>query len=269
MLAAPALADAHRWVISEIFSNTDGTVQFIEWAVNRNEEHLLTTETVSTASGGFFAFPNNLNSSATSNRNFIMATAAFAAIPGTPTPDYIMPNGFLNPNGDTINYTGGDIVSFGALPQDGRSSITRSGIPFPNSPRNFAGETGPLRPGVASARNGSGLNPSCYSAIGPALGGTWQGTIDGGTGANLVVVLANKNPGSGLVLIGGELLIDLTSPSIFTLWAFANAAGSGTVSNPVPNDLSILEFSVSSQGVVIGGGAYQFCNAVDLVVGNW
>jgi len=268
LIATPALADAHKWEISEIFSNADGTVQFIEWFNSEDEEHLMTLETLSTASGSFYAFPNNLNSTDTTNRNLIMATAGFAAIPGMPAPDYIMPDGFVNPNGDTINYTGGDVVSFGPLPTDGRSSITRSGSPTLNSPRNFAGQSGSVRLAVAGTRNGSGANRGCYSSTLPVLGDMWLGTINGGPGTNVVAILGYESPTSGLSLAGGELLVDLASPNIFTLWTFADGAGSGTIMNPVPNDLSVLEFSLSTQGVVLGGGAYEFCNAIDLVLGH-
>ena len=40
LFAVPTLADAHKWEISEIFSNADGTVQFIEWTNTEDDEHL-------------------------------------------------------------------------------------------------------------------------------------------------------------------------------------------------------------------------------------
>ena len=117
-------------------------------------------------------------------------------------------------------------------------------------------------------RNGSGANRGCYSSGAPVLGTTWEGTIAGGPGTNVVAILGYQNPTSGVILSGGELLVDLASANIFTLWAFADGAGSGTIANVVPNDVALLEFALSTQGVVLGGGTYEFCNAIDLTLGH-
>ena len=145
------LPDAHKWEISEIFSSADGSIQYIEWFNTEDEEHLVTHETVTTASGGTFNFSHNLSTINTANRRMLIATAAFAALPGAPTPDYILPANFLDPAGDTIFYTGGDQVGFGALPTDGVTSINRNGNPQANSPQNFAGETGSINAAQISA----------------------------------------------------------------------------------------------------------------------
>ncbi len=266
-LALPTLADAHKWEISEIFSNADGTIQFVEWFNTEDGEQFLSLEAVSTASGGFLAFPNDLNSAATSGRNFLMATAAFAAIPGAPTPDYIISNGFLSPAGDTINYTGGDGVAFGALPQDGKTSITRTGTGITNSPRNFAGQSGSVRLALTAFRNGSGLNRTCYSSSAPVLGTTWTGTLVGGPGANVVAIIGYQGASSGIILAGGELLVNIAAPHIFTVWTL-NGGASTSMNQMVPNDPSLLEFPLSTQGVVISGGVVEFCNAVDLLLGH-
>lgn len=268
--STPALADAHKWEITEVFSNADGTVQFIEWFTGDDDENLLTTESLSTSSGGFFRPATNLSSTATGGRNLLMATAAFAALPGAPAPDYILPDGFMNPNGDTINYTGGDVVSFGALPMDGTSSISRNGSPSQNSPRNFAGQSGSisLDTNVATAdiRNLGG-NRACYSADAPVLGTTWTGTVAGGPTANLIAIMGYQGASSGPNTSGGSLLVDLASPQIFVL-VTPSAGLNTTLMNVVPADSSLLGFSLATQGVVIGGGAFELCNAVDLVLGN-
>ncbi|MAB79302.1 MAG: hypothetical protein CMJ89_08105 [Planctomycetes bacterium] len=268
LTTVPALADAHAWEVSEIFSNADGSVQFVEWFNDEDDEHFMHNETVSTSSGGFFAFPRPLPHPVTAGRNFLMATAAFAAIPGAPTPDYIMPDGFLDPAGDTIDYSGGDVVSFGALPLDGKSSVTRNGAVLTNAPRNFANVSSSVRLAVSGARNGSGVNRNCYSATAPVLGATWNGTITAaGPTANIVAILGYETASSGLVLAGGELLVSVGSPQIFLLIAFSNTT-SDVLSQTVPNDTALLEFSLSTQAVILGGGALEFCNAVDLILGH-
>jgi len=270
LLASPLAADAHKWEIQEIFSNADGTVQFIEWFNADDDEDILSVESLSTSSGGFMSFPSDLPTTLTAGKRLLLATAAFAAIPGAPAPDYILPDGFLSPSGDTITYTGGDVVSFGALPTDGVTSITRTGTPITNSPTNFNDQTGSVRLALSGVRNGSGINPLCYSGDAPVLGTTWNGTIDasGFPGANVSVILSHKGPGSGIILpASGELLVDVTTPQLFVL-AQISGGGLDVISNTVPNNLNFLGFTCSTQGLILGGGTFGFCNAVDLVLGH-
>ena len=82
-----------------------------------------------------YPFPNNLVGP-TAHRWILIATQSFAALPGAPTPDYIIPEHFFDPTGDTLRYRfGTDIVMLAARraaarrrpfarprPHDGRSS---------------------------------------------------------------------------------------------------------------------------------------------------
>ena len=87
----------------------------------------------------------------------LIATADFAALPGAPTPDYVIPANFFDPAGDTITYNGAPDVAVlapGALPTDGVQSLHRditSGVMTagPNSPTNYARVTGSVSPPVA------------------------------------------------------------------------------------------------------------------------
>src|SRR5262249_24215568 len=107
-----------------------------------------------------FPFPNDLPGP-TAHRWLIIATQGFAALPGAPTPDYIMPNRFFEPTGDTLRYRGTtDIVTLqpGALPLDGVHSLDRSLTTgqltlIVNDPINFAGVEGSVQvpPGVPVA----------------------------------------------------------------------------------------------------------------------
>src|SRR6185503_1893553 len=103
-LSPLAGADNHKREIKEIFSSADETVQFIELFDADKDEHNLSLTSLSTASGSFFAFPSNLPTTDTETRHVLVATAAFAAIPGAPAPDYIIPAGFLDHLGDTVTY---------------------------------------------------------------------------------------------------------------------------------------------------------------------
>ncbi len=87
-----------------------------------------------TSNSQSFAFPNNLpgNIPPYPGSAFgwvIIATAGFAALPGAPPEvDYVIPDGFFDPAGDTITYVGANesvVIAPGALPLDGVNSLHR------------------------------------------------------------------------------------------------------------------------------------------------
>lgn len=267
-LAALAGADNHNWVINEVFSSADETVQFIELFNADKDEHVLTETSISTSSGSFFAFPTNLPSSATENRRVLLATAAFAAIPGAPTPDYIIPAGFLQRTGDTLTYPATpDSLSFGALPADGVTSINGSGAAGTNSPTNFAGQSVSVVLATAVVRNGTGINGLCYSSVPPALGKLWTATVDaaGHPGAIGVILGGYALPSTGPRLPSGQLLVDLTSHRYFQLTRPV-VAGQAQFSSQMPVIVGLVGRILSTQPVIYGGG-FEICNAVDMKVG--
>ena len=92
----PALAGSHLWRIHEVFSSADGSVQFIEMkeCCGANNETGLSGKWVrSLTTGNQFNFPGNLPC-CTANRHLLLATEAFAALPGAPTPavDLVLAN---------------------------------------------------------------------------------------------------------------------------------------------------------------------------------
>jgi len=169
-LAAAANASFHDWRINELFSNADGTIQFIELReiAGANGENLLADHTL-VSSGHTLTFQNDLPSVNTAHKTFLVATQAFADL-GIVAPDYIIPNGFLSVGGGTVQYGampsnpygGGpvDIVSYPALPTDGTTSIDRNATQQTNSPMNFAGATGAIGAAVVSPQTGWWWNAS-------------------------------------------------------------------------------------------------------------
>ena len=165
-LLAPAHvhAKAHLWRISEVYSNADGTIQFIELneCCGSNQERNLDVTSI-TSNANTYLFPNDLPLFPfTAFAYVLIATADFAALPGAPTPDYIIPDNFFDPSGDLVTYVGGldeMVLPPGALPTDGTTSLHRdinTGVltPGPNSPTNFSGVMGSVSlpsavPGVA------------------------------------------------------------------------------------------------------------------------
>lgn len=144
--ASPARASFHLYQINEIYSNADGTIQFVELheSAGVNGENFLAGRTLVSSNGSnqkTFVFPANLPSSATAGTFVLIATQGFANL-GLVTPDYIIPSGFLFGPAGTVNYANVDSVSYSGLPGDGTTSINRAGAPQMNSPTNFAGVTG-------------------------------------------------------------------------------------------------------------------------------
>ncbi|MGH9867686.1 MAG: hypothetical protein ACREAA_05920 [Candidatus Polarisedimenticolia bacterium] len=137
------MAGAHTWRIGEVFSNADGTIQFVELFESAGTPG-------ETGLGGWILTSNTNTQSLTnvaaptSNRRFLVATASFAALPGAPTPDIIIPVAsipFFATGGDTISIQI-DTWVIGPVPTDGVNSLNRTGGSLPNSPTNYAGVTG-------------------------------------------------------------------------------------------------------------------------------
>ncbi len=177
--AATASASFHEWRINEIYSNADGTIQFIEFReiAGANGENFLIDHTL-VSSGHTLTFETNLPSVITAHKMFIVGTQGFADL-GIVAPDYVIPNGFLSVSGGTLQYGampsdpygGGpvDVVSYPALPTDGTTSIDRTGVPQTNSPTNFAGTTATIAAIAATPDlNQHGLTGSWYE---PATSG--------------------------------------------------------------------------------------------------
>jgi hypothetical protein len=167
LAATPVFAGSHLWRINEVFSNSDGSVQFIELhecCGATAENFLRNLEFTSDVGGGLFRFPENLSGS-TANRYLLLATARFAELPGAPQPDYIIPDHFFSLDGDTLWYSEArryDVFRFGPgdLPTDGLRSIhlvnytTDQFTTGPNSPTNYRGEQGSIDVHDSSFRRG-------------------------------------------------------------------------------------------------------------------
>jgi hypothetical protein len=146
-LAGPAAAKSHLWKFTEVFSSADGSVQFVEMFVfdpAGTAEIQLRGFTLESEEN-VFVFPNNLPNENTFQRWMLIATPGFAALPGAPTPDFVIPAGFFDPAGDELRYrTMLDVLPLppGAVPVDGIQAYLRNGTTAVNTPTNFAGVEG-------------------------------------------------------------------------------------------------------------------------------
>lgn len=145
-------ATFHTFDIEEVFSNADGSVQFIELRESEGVDgnSSFAGNVITTTANGY-VYPNDLPETMTANRFVLCATASFLALPGAVSPDYIIPPRFFEILGDTISILQlpsndpVDTFTFGStllLPTDGSFSLNRDGTTGVNSPTNFAGETG-------------------------------------------------------------------------------------------------------------------------------
>ncbi len=196
----PASAGSHLWRFNEIYSNADGTIQFIEmkeccgsvaeWGLG--DKWVLAVNT-----GNQYTFPENVSGD-TAFQHLLLATEGFAALPGVPKPDYIIPDAFIPFDGDTFEYWLYKFATWtyakGELPLDGLMSLNEDHTTGVNSPTNFAGETGSveLPSDCEGDANGDGLVDPLDSGFVLARFGCPVGTGDSGCDA------ADQN-GDGLV----------------------------------------------------------------------
>ena len=163
--AFAASASFHTFQVEQIFSNADGTIQYIvlHEFQGMNGENMLSGHAISATQGAVsntYTFMVDLPGgecdgysctlAPTANRRALIATQGFAALKLV-TPDYVVPNGFLPLGKGSINYAGYDFVTYSGLPADGVNAMTRTGAIVPNLATNFAGQSASVNaPGNAN-----------------------------------------------------------------------------------------------------------------------
>ena len=167
-LAPAALAGIHTWDVNEVFSNADGSIQFVELreANNSANETGVGNGTISSVvQAETHSFGNGAVTGPTNNKFYLIATQSFADLPGAPVPDEILPPEdipFFAVAGDTVSFGPYDSWNFQTLgvPTNGVDSLHKtgpsSGVVALNSPTNYAGDTGsvdanPVEPPVPLA----------------------------------------------------------------------------------------------------------------------
>src|SRR3954470_11539634 len=145
----------HLWQVKEVFSNADGSVQFVEMFDSFGGETFTNGFTLTANSDGnvkTFTFPSNISSTPAS---MLIATNGFGSLPGGVTPDFTFSQGgvsgtFFNPNATNLSFTfsgSGDTMSFpgASLPKDGVHSLTDAGAvgPPPGTPNISSGINSP------------------------------------------------------------------------------------------------------------------------------
>jgi len=112
--AAPAWATFHDWSIDEVYSSSDGSMQFIEMQGLGDGEYFFATGFFPPSPGHLkvgsndFTFPHDLDIVAaghnTGGYKLLLATSNFESITGI-APDYVLPNNFLPLSSGTLRFT--------------------------------------------------------------------------------------------------------------------------------------------------------------------
>jgi serralysin len=152
LLSQSAQAAFHLWEIRELYSNLDGSVQYVElFTTSGSQQFTAGTQIQVTNQAGTqthtFSIPSSLPGDS-ANRAFLIGTSNLPSL-GGPTPDFLLPANFLFIDGGAINYAGTiqGPETYTALPTDGTlSRIIPGNANQTNDPRNFAGQTGTLIP---------------------------------------------------------------------------------------------------------------------------
>jgi hypothetical protein len=165
LMSAVAWGSFHTFQIDEIFSNADGTIQYVvlHESMGMDGENFLVGRTLIASQGATsttFTFPNSLPGgecdvygcimqSPTAHARVLIATQGFAAL-HLLTPDYVVPNGFLPVTNGTLNYAGVDQVTYASLPTDGVNALGRSGAMMANVATNFSGKSASVQAAKAN-----------------------------------------------------------------------------------------------------------------------
>jgi hypothetical protein len=153
-VAAPCLAAHHLWQIWELYSNADGSVQYVQLfnPTTDTAENFVSGFTVKLTSvtpNPTFTFSGNLPAGSTSQQWILIATSNAVFSNGV-TPDYTLPANFLTTGGGTLNYAGVDALPYGMMPTDGVHSLMRASSTSTamntvvNSATKFNGPTGAI-----------------------------------------------------------------------------------------------------------------------------
>ena len=127
-------AEPPSFKISQIYSNLDGSTQFIRLTETKglNGQHHFAGLTLTSTHNGItkqFVFPSDLPTDQTANLSIVVASSLYVPVSGTlfslawASPDFLIPERFVAIDGGSIDFAGVDQVSYASLPTDGESGI--------------------------------------------------------------------------------------------------------------------------------------------------
>ena len=184
VIATTASASFHTFAIEEIYSNADGTIQYVvlHETQGASDENHLGGHTLTMTHGTVIktlTFPADLPSADTALKRVLIATPGFVDL-ALVTPDYVMPQRFVATDGGTLDYAGFDTFAYPPLPTDGVNAQSRSGV-IANVATNFAGRSAnvpPLPVTVVEFYNGT-LDHYFVSGLAPDIDALDSGRLIG------------------------------------------------------------------------------------------
>ena len=132
-----SIADPPSFKISQIYSNLDGSTQFIRLTETQglNGQHHFAGLTLTSTHNGItkqFVFPSDLPSDQTANRSIIISSSINIPVSGGGWllawvfPDFVIQERFLATDGGSVDFAGVDQVSYASLPTDGENGLNRN-----------------------------------------------------------------------------------------------------------------------------------------------
>lgn len=185
LLAGFAAAQPLTFQIEEVYSNADGSVQFVvlrETAGVAGQQGLAGRQLASTGlnASKTFTFPNDLPSTATANARVLVGSIGFQAL-GLIAPDYVFPDRFLPVDGAALALSGIDSITYTLLPTDGANAWYRGNIYQSNLATNFAGRSHavPSRPVTVVEFYNAALDHYFISPLAPDIEALDSGRLAG------------------------------------------------------------------------------------------
>ena len=252
----------HTYTLNELYSNADGTVQFIELSNGPfSGQSFWRGHELSVTQGAVvhrFTFPSDLPNTSTGNTTVLVATQAFADL-GIVKPDFIVPANFLFTAGSaTVNFANVDAIAYTSLPADGIHSIDSALRTVVNSPTNYAHASGTVPAPTFNVITGTSGADNLLGTSGrdriDALAGNDR--LDGAGGDDQL----NGGDGHDTAVFHGPRA------------AFTVASAGATISGPDGNDvLSGVEraaFSDVTTEFLASGAAAQSVKLLSAVFGS-
>lgn len=164
LAGAQSVYAADDWRIAEVFSSSDGSLQYIKLSTSlNNQDRLAGRELKSFDANGValqtFIFPANLASAQTANKSLLVATSAFSAVTQLHV-DYVIPASFISREGGEIRLEGIDTVSYrkSQLPRNGVQALDRTGTAVNAAPVNLVGQlTSVTVPAISTFNDSTGV----------------------------------------------------------------------------------------------------------------
>lgn len=146
-VSAGAVAAPPSFKIAQVYSNIDGSLQFIRLTESdgRNDQHHFAGLTLTSTHNGVtktYTFPNDLATDKTAHLSIVVAASNYGKLPivvgGTSyndgaynccfVPDFAsMPVRFIATDGATLDFAGVDQFTYSSLPTDGLRALNRDG----------------------------------------------------------------------------------------------------------------------------------------------